>query len=76
MCFDQQMKMIRHQIIERFDKELRKGSRRDQVNEQFAETSERLYNEFFGTFKKHAAELIVEGSGWGEQVMIHESDVN
>jgi len=29
LCFDQQLKMIRQQIIERFDKELRKGSKRD-----------------------------------------------
>lgn len=68
--------MIRQSIIERFDREIRKGSKRDQVNEQFAESSDRLYHEHFSSFKKQAADLIFEGSGWGEQVMIHESDVN
>lgn len=68
--------MIRQEIIERFDKDLRKGCRRDQVNEVFAETSTKLYNEAFGNFKKHATDLIFEGSGWGDQVLAHQNDVN
>jgi hypothetical protein len=76
LCFDQQLKMIRQSVIENFDKDIRKSSKRDQVNEQFAETTDRLYHEHFSSFKKQAADLIFEGSGWGEQVMIHESDVN
>ena len=35
ISFDSQLKMIRHQIFEKFDKEIRKLSIKEQVNENF-----------------------------------------
>jgi urate oxidase len=60
--------MLRQTTFERFDKELRKHSKadKDHVNEMFAEDTNKLYNQIVADFKKQSAELILEGSGWGE----------
>jgi len=44
---------------------------RDQVNENFHETSQKLFNECTMIFRKEVANLVVEGSGWGEQAVVH-----
>ena len=66
LCFDQQLKQIRQEIIDSFDKELRKGSKRDQVNENFSFITRDLMQRHFSNFKKRTEDLIIEGSGWNE----------
>lgn len=56
--------MIRQNIFEQFEKEIRKVSVKDEVNEKFNEITETLYNDFTRQFTKNSADLIVEGSGW------------
>ncbi|CDW88237.1 uncharacterized protein STYLEM_17355 [Stylonychia lemnae] len=74
--FDLQLKSIRQQIFDKFDKELRKLSIRDQVNEKFFESSQNLFNECAISFKKQIANLVVDGSGWGEQALNHQNDID
>jgi hypothetical protein len=38
--------MIRQEIFERFDKEIRKLSIKDQVNENFSDITSRLFNDY------------------------------
>ena len=64
--FDVQLKNIRQHVFERFDRELRKLSIRDQVNENFYEASQKLFQDCTSLFRKQCADLVVEGSGWGE----------
>ena len=49
---------------------------RDRVIEEFSQKTSGLYSDTMGNFKKRAADLIVEGSGWGENVMIHEKELD
>jgi len=44
----------------------RPSAAKDQVNEDFARVTERGYNEAISRFHKHAADLIVDGTNWGE----------
>lgn len=46
-------------------------SLKDQIITHFSEKSEKLFAEILGQFKKKSSDLILENSGWGEQVMIH-----
>ena len=75
--FDQQLKLIRQQIFEKFNRELRKLSGvKDQVNEEFKSITDRLYQDHSALFQKLTAEMVVEGSGWGQQAVMHEADLN
>lgn len=74
-CFDNQIKLIRQSIFDKFDKDLRRHSTKDTVNEDFANYSESLYQEMTTFFKKESATLVLEGSGWGQQVLIHDTDL-
>ena len=56
--------MIRHQIFDKFEKEIKKLSIKDQVNEKFTETTEMLFSEFTIYFKKQSADLLFDGAGW------------
>lgn len=46
MCFDLQLKMIRQEIFEKFDREIRKLSKKDEVSENFTEISMGLFEEY------------------------------
>ena len=68
--------MIRHQIFEKFDKEIRKLSIKEQVNENFYQSTERLFEEYTAQYKDESAGLVIENAGWSSQISIHEADVN
>ena len=68
--------MIRHQIFEKFDKEIRKLSIKEQVNENFYQSTERLFEEYTSQYKDESAGLVIENAGWSSQISIHEADVN
>jgi hypothetical protein len=44
------------------------------VIENFTEQTGGLYSDTINHFIKRSADLVVEGSGWGEQVVIHEKE--
>lgn len=48
---------------------------KDQVIEGFTDKAENLFKDTVTFFKKRSVELILEGSGWGEQVVIHEREL-
>lgn len=77
LCFENQLKSVRNQAYQKFEKEAIKkpSSARDQVNEKFYEITESFYTQAMNDFSKSAAELVVEGSGWGEQVLAHETEL-
>lgn len=76
LCFESQLKLVRSKIYERFEKEaLRHRNSKEQVNENFHEQAENAFINAIKEFKKQAANLVVEGSGWGEQVSAHEKDL-
>jgi len=54
---------------------LRHKHSKDQVNENFHSQAELAFSTSLNTFKKQAAALVVEGSGWGEHVSAHEKDL-
>lgn len=62
-------------IFENFDRDLRKLATRDQVIEQFHEKTQALFKNTTDYYKKKSAAMILEGSGWGEQVLIHEKEL-
>eukprot|EP00347_Sterkiella_histriomuscorum_P023862 403333128 len=74
--FDAQLKNIKNKIFDKFDKELRKLSVREQVNENFYETSQKLFHDCTNLFKMQSADLVVDGSGWGELAMINQNDID
>ena len=75
ISFDSQLKMIRHEIFEKFDKEIRKLSIKEQVNENFYQATERLFEEYTSQYKRESSGLVIENAGWSSQVTIHEADV-
>ena len=77
-CFESQVKLVRKQTFDEFEKEVirRPSSSKDQVNEDFAKITERGYNDAISRFHKHAADLIVDGTNWGEQVLAHEAELS
>ena len=77
ICFENQLKQVRNQVSQKFHNEAVKkpSSAKDQVNENFYGITERAYEEALNTFRKQAADLVVEGSGWGEQVLAHETEL-
>jgi hypothetical protein len=54
---------------------MRKLNTRDQVIENFSERTESLFNDTMEYYSKKSAALILEGSGWGEQVQIHKREL-
>ena len=48
---------------------------KDKVNESFFQISQNMFSDMIGTFKKKASDLILENSGWGEQYIIHEKEL-
>jgi uncharacterized protein YllA (UPF0747 family) len=77
ICFESQVKLARKLTFDEFEKEVirRPSASKDQVNEDFARVTERGYNEALSRFQKHAADLIVDGTNWGEQVLAHEAEL-
>jgi hypothetical protein len=69
--------MARKSIFEDFEKDVirRPSSSKDQVNEDFARVSEKGFKEALSRFQKQAADLIVDGTNWGEQVLAHEAEL-
>jgi hypothetical protein len=47
---------------------MRKLNTRDQVIENFSDRTETLFKDTMTYYVKRSADLILEGSGWGEQV--------
>jgi hypothetical protein len=67
--------MLRQMTYEDFSKKLKKLSSKDNVNESFSVSTKTLFNETNDFFKNKSSELIFEGSGWGEQVTMHEREL-
>ena len=60
ICFDNQMKLLRQQVFEMFDRELRRILRGgDAVCEDFSSVTHRLFTDFMNLFTHHAAELLI-----------------
>lgn len=75
ICFDTQLKMLIQQNFEKFNKEVRSLSKKDEVNEEFAQQSGELYHRIITEFKKQSESLIMENSNWGDQVHMHYSEI-
>ena len=75
MCFNAQLKMIGHKIFDEFDVKIRKMSKRDSINDTFTEQTSKLMDSCMKKFKVMSAELIIENSGWGNQVHQNNTDL-
>ena len=74
--FDTQLKLLRQQVIEKFDREIRKiVADKDQVNEQYYKETQSMFQDSLAYFKRKSCGLIIENSGWGEQYIIHEKEL-
>lgn len=62
-------------MFESFKKELKARCKRDDINENFCRDADNLNESTMNEFKKRSAELIIEGSGWGEHVLHHNSEL-
>jgi protein SEY1 len=74
LCFDSQLKLLRHTVFERFDRDLRrhlKGG--DVVNEDFWGTSERLFADALHIFVSLSSQLLFEAAAedWVDQISMH-----
>jgi hypothetical protein len=76
LCFEAQLKQVRNATYTQFERTALKKPNKDEVNEFFYEQTERAYNDTLVAFRKQAAELIVEGSGWGEHVVAYETELS
>lgn len=45
------------------------------MNEKFYVQTENAFKNALSGFRKAAADLVVDGSGWGEQVLAHETEL-
>lgn len=50
--------------FEKFNKEVRSLSKKDEVNNEFSHQSGELYHRIVSEFKKQSESLIMEKSGW------------
>ncbi len=77
LSFEQQLKLIRNSVLQKFEQSAIKksSSKQDVVNEDFSNQTERAFKEAVNSFKTLASELILDGSGWGEHVLNHETDL-
>ena len=48
---------------------------KDQVTENFVEKAMILFKNSMDNFTKRSAALIINGSGWGENVIMHEREL-
>lgn len=72
------MKMARTEVYAKFEREAikRPSAAKDQVNEDFYRITESAYAEAMNGFRRAAADLVVEGSGWGEHALAHELELS
>jgi sugar diacid utilization regulator len=45
------------------------------VNDNFSKQTSKMFEDNISLFKKKSAELIIENSGWGDQVSQHQSEL-
>jgi hypothetical protein len=61
LCFDSQLKLLRHTVFERFDRDLRRYMKSgDIVNEDFWGTTERLFSDALNIFVSLSSQLLFE----------------
>ena len=75
MCFDHQLHMIGRKIFEEFDISIRKMSKRDAINDTFMEQTTKVLDSCMRKFKTMSAELIIENSGWENQVTSNNNEL-
>jgi hypothetical protein len=73
LCFDSQLKLLRHTVFERFDRDLRRHMKTgDVVNEDFWGTSERLFADALHIFVSLSSQLLFEeAEDWIDQISMH-----
>ena len=76
-CFNAQVKLQRNKALDEFESKMKKAvSKRDVVNDHFHRDTKNMKQEQMGTFKKNSANLIIENSGWGENVQQHIDEID
>lgn len=73
--FEVQLKLVRNNQYQIFEKSALKKQNKDEINERFYEQTEFAFNEALINFKKQGAALILEGSGWAEHVTAYEQEL-
>jgi len=73
LCFDSQLKLLRHTVFERFDRDLRRHMKTgDVVNEDFWGTTERLFADALHIFVSLSSQLLFEeAEDWIDQISMH-----
>lgn len=74
-CFDDQLKMLRLSIFNQAEEQIRKLTKKGQINEDFVEHSQDLFTQTINMFTKQSAKLIIDGSGWGNNVQSHQNEI-
>lgn len=63
-------------MFDNFERDLRRRSSKDVVNEEFYFMVEKMFYEAMDYFRMQNQFLIIEGTNWHEQIKIHESDLS
>lgn len=62
--------------MDEFEAKVKKAvAQRDVVNDNFYRDTTKMINEHMGSFKKSSANLIIDNSGWGENVQQHIEEI-
>lgn len=68
ICFASQLKLIRQKVFDEFDIKIRNINKKDAVNDQFTQQTNQMLKKVLTDFEKHSREIVVENSGWEDQV--------
>lgn len=67
--------MIKTQLIGQGEAKISKLGKRGIVNDDFSKQASDIKKKTISSFIKSAAELVIDDSGWGDQVYLHENEL-
>mmetsp|Transcript_696 Transcript_696/g.853 ORF Transcript_696/g.853 Transcript_696/m.853 type:complete len:214 (+) Transcript_696:887-1528(+) len=75
MSFDLQLKLLTTHCTKSFSGELRRICKKGVVNDKFYRESSEIYDRIMSEYKVKSANLIIDGTGWGDRVVQHLDDL-
>lgn len=67
--------MIKSQLVGQGEGKISKLGKRGIVNDDFSKQAADIKRKIISSFIKSAAELVIDDSGWGDQVYLHENEL-
>lgn len=67
--------MIKTQLIDSSEIKIRKLGKREIVNDDFTNQAKDIKTKIIHSFIKTAADLVIDDSGWGDQVYLHQNEL-